>query len=255
MKPFPTKRINYALGDCIKFCNTRCSAPQGHKNHTATDVGEPFNATMAGYYGHLHCRSDGNNPNDGSAFNATAATAAIIDMFQIFGSRPGFRKPDTDALVVHLRLGDVMENKKRRKRDQEPVEFLRPDKLLKHGGSAKHNGFKMFHTIFSVHEYLDAIDTTNATKVVLVGGSHLPDMYKNSRVYATCLSRALAMAGKQVELQTDSGDADQDFYFMSHAKLFMRSTGGYSRLIATMVAMMGGQVMDWDSMIGKTTRT
>ncbi|CAB9527146.1 expressed unknown protein [Seminavis robusta] len=232
VKPFPTNRVNYALGDCIKACDDRCATPQGHPDHTATNVGEDYSATMAGHYGHYMCPTRKN-------------FTFVQDMLQLFGERDTFIKPDPDALVIHLRLGDVMEGTGKR-RTRQVDEQYRPDKMLRYGGSGKHNNFKSIHSIFSVDEYLAEIDKANATKVVLVGGSHKPDKFANSRVYAGCLSRGLALAGKQVELRTDIGDPDLDFYFMSHAKLFMRSTGGYSRYLSVMVKMLGGQVVEND---------
>lgn len=154
---------------------------------------------------------------------------AIDEIFKDFGERKGYVKPDPNATVIHLRLGDVIEK----------TIYSVEDMLIK--GTVAAHAQQNFITIRSVYEYLDLLG--NDTKVVIRGGSHFPGCYRASRVYANCLQRALAKAGKDVEMYLEESDGDKDFYFMANAKKFISSTGGFSNLIAQMVRRLGGEAM------------
>jgi hypothetical protein len=100
-----------------------------------------------------------------------------------------------------------------------------------------------YRSIKSAQEYLDSIKESDATHVIIIGGSHKPDMYKKSRLYANCLKEALKNgSGLNVSMDLDSGDAEKDFYFMSNAKKLVVSSGGFSRLIGTLVKYKGGSI-------------
>ena len=229
------ERPQYAIGDCIKMCN-KCEWDRGfyyphqqqqHRKHVYP------NWTIAGVYGGLACPET--NPRYVTEGNLTLVNQVLEQFAQQQQQQQGsdsdgrFHKPDPNAIVLHLRLGDVIEHS--------PDDVF---KMLAKGGkpwpSFGHNSIK------SVYEYLDNIEESNSTQVILIGGSHKPKKYKKSRVYAGCLERALTYAGKNVTVQIDGGDADQDFYFMSFAKKVVVSVGGFSRLIGQMVEFNGGKV-------------
>ncbi|CAB9520611.1 expressed unknown protein [Seminavis robusta] len=225
VKPFPTLRPDYALGDCIKKCN-KCNLglPGRQRKIFAPNFkrDKNFNLTIAGYYSELAC-----------PFN-TANYTIVDQVLEIFGQREGFIKPDPNDIIIHLRLGDV-------------VDYTGEDvgTLLIKGGIGNHPGAKKrrVRSVRSVYGYLDDLKNYSDAKVVIVGGSHKPHVFKKSRVYANCLQRGLAKAGRVVELQLDNGDADKDFYFMSYAKRYMLSTGGFSRFIGGMAILHGGQLI------------
>jgi len=62
-------------------------------------------------------------------------------------------------------------------------------------------------------------------------------------VYAACLERGLAKAGIPVTSRLEGGNADVDFYYMSHAQRFITSTGGFSRLMGQLVQNHGGRLL------------
>ena len=227
VKPMPVLRRQYALGDCLIFCN-KCNVglPGGrftwHPNFQRMEPGV-YNLTIAGYYNELAC------PNNTEDLN-------IVDqVLEDFHHRDGFIKPDATDIVIHLRLGDVVD------RVNKGV-----DSFLTKGAIADHPRSRIarMKSLLSVYDYLDVLDAHPDANVKIVGGTHKPIFFSKGRVYANCLQRGLAKAtGRNVELFLDGGDADKDFYYMSYAKKLMISTGGFSRMIGRMARKHGGEVL------------
>lgn len=218
-KPFHTERMNYAVGDCIKMCN-KCEWGNGHR------IPPRYlypNWTIAGSYAQLACPE--NNPRYVSGGNLTL----IDQVFHQFEHKKGFVKPDPDAIILHLRLGDMIEKS-----------FTPVSEMLIEGGTPRPSRGQK--SIKSFYEFLDNIEESNTSKVMIIGGSHVPQRYKKSRVYAGCLKKALVEAGKDVTMELDGGNADKDFYMMSHAKKIVVTMGGYSKLIGQLVEYYGGTV-------------
>jgi len=186
-----------------------------------------------------------------------------------------FSKPDPDALVVHLRLGDQIDGSTATVRE-----------MLKRGAEPKGAFWK--RGIKSAYEIVDAVRAASSSssengrgpvrKVAIVGGSHLRKPFWKSRVYAGCVKRAIeefgGSAGSAVDVDSspagtdsaasnavaaaannkpfprinvtmtlDGGDPDREFYYMSHASYFVNTVGGYSLVIAMLVQHMGGTVV------------
>lgn len=252
VKAFPTQRPQYALGDCILKCN-KCDygylVPDPKKRSRFIPVGNP---TMAHHYGKKACPNK-NGKSDDNKRRDLDLTSEIIREFETYSwFQNGTSAPHPDAIVLHFRLGDVIE-----------LQGGDAGYLLTQGGIGKHPKAqkRRIKTIRSFYEYLDTIDehyqqqrmaaaaggnTLPEKKVVIVGGSHKPHLFTNSRIYANCIQRGLAMAGYDTEMILDTPDADVDFYYMTNAKIFMTSTGGFSALIADMVKKNGGQVIGRD---------
>lgn len=224
LQPFNIQRENYTVGDCIKLC-TKCA--WGANPHS----GEVFpNWTIAGHYALLACSHPERQP---LHMPKKGGNLEVVDkVFRIFEKQvPGFVQPPKGAVVIHLRLGDVIE------RSNNTVE-----EMLTKGGNPFHHPSQK-NSIKSVYEYLSNLEQANATQVIIVGGSHYTKYYKKSRVYAGCLEKALRHSGKNVSMNLDGGDADREFFFMSHAAKVIVSTGGYSRLIGKMVKYYGGTII------------
>jgi len=217
IKPFPMAApwgLGYRLGDCIKRCNP-CN----------TDHSPP--SCLAREYGRLACPPKV-NPNYVLGGNLTA----VLELFDEKRANGGlsFTVPQVDELVIHLRLGDIIEGS-----------GATVDQMLISGANPNH--FRSFkNSIKSVYEFLSDISSTNLTKVSIVGGSHRPQTYKKSRVYAHCLKRAIEEAGYTTKMQLNANDPDHDFYYMSNAKSIIVTTGGYSRLIGQLVKKQGGTI-------------
>jgi hypothetical protein len=182
---------------------------------------------MAVQYGNLECET-GNYVPEG---NWTGNLTVVEEIFQLHKQDSLFTVPAADELVIHLRLGDVID------RAQATVEDM-----LMYGADPRHAG-SFLTAIKSVHEYLANIQESGLHKVVIRGGSHKARFYKKSRVYAGCLKEAIENAGYHVSMEVEGNNPDHDFYYMSHATKVIVSTGGYSRLIGKMVEKGGGIIV------------
>lgn len=113
-------RENYALGDCIKRC-AKCDWSGRSRKPLHT------NATMATRYGSLACDEDDPEYIPGSG---TSNLTLVERIFREFQQREPdvFVAPPPDAILLHLRLGDVIEWSRTHVKNM----------LLK-GGDPKHN--------------------------------------------------------------------------------------------------------------------
>ena len=104
----------------------------------------------------------------------------------------GFKIPDPEAIVIHLRLGDKME-------DASASVF----QMLQYSADPGHKSFHGLNAVKSVYEFLTNVVTSGATRVIIRGGSQKPDKYVKSKTYATCLEQAFVMAGYDVEMNLE----------------------------------------------------
>jgi hypothetical protein len=205
----------YQLGDCIKMCH-------------ACKPSYWSNSSFATLYSKLACHSEN---------ELHSHLPTVESIFKLHENDEGFIKPDENALVMHLRLGDVIERA-----------GATPQEMLMRGANPKHASISFMTAIKSIYEYLTDISGSGVvSRVDIVGGAHKGSCEK-SWVYATCMRDAIERAGWEVSLQVNGGTPDQDFYFMSNAKKIIVSTGGFSRLIRQLVSFHGGKV------IGRTFR-
>ncbi|CAB9522372.1 expressed unknown protein [Seminavis robusta] len=215
----------YPLGDCIKMC-ARC----GNGKNFQPDEPRP----LALNYSKIACpriykKSGTPNPRYISGGNMDVVAEVMEQMKDFVPYKTA--TPPEDAIVLHLRVGDVIEESK------DPV-FT----LLTQGGDPLHTeGYRS--SIKSVYEYLDNIEQSGSKNVIIIGGTYKPQYFFYSRVYSGCLVRALEKAGNNVTINLDGGDADADFYYLSHSKHFIASAGGYSKLVGDMVKRLGGNVI------------
>jgi hypothetical protein len=232
----------YRLGDCIKHCEACFSCYNGTIRRPdcrgGRDGAKLRNESFAKDYSTHHCPHGG--PKDRS--NLTGIEEVFqrrisLQQQQQQQHHPStlspydiLTVPDPDELVIHLRLGDVIEMSK-----------ANVTQMLLLGADPAHDGFK--NSIKSVSEILTNIQESGLSKVSLRGGSHKPELYVKSRVYAGCLKQAIQQAGYRVKMSLDHTTPDQDFYYMSHASHFVVSTGGYSRLIGQLVEHRGGTIV------------
>lgn len=154
----------------------------------------------------------------------------VRQILRLYDGEPGFDKPDPESLVVHLRLGDVIENS-----NSSSLQ------MLTHGGDPAHN--RNFRTaIKSIHELLGDAKRAGVRRIVVVGGSHLKMRTPESFDYSHCVYQAFKVAGYDTKLSLN-GHPDKDFYFMANAKIIVVSSGGYSRLVGKIVKRQGGQII------------
>ena len=206
-----------ALGDCIKLCHCYNS---------------PNNATFNQIYHNLACKNRKRVDDEG---NLTVVEQVHTIQEQIYSrlNTSYLMKPEDDALVIHLRLGDVVETS--------PATV---EQMLVHGGDPGHKKRHFPKALKSARELLDNIRQANVTKVRIVGGSHKSHFYKKSRVYSSCIYKAIQAAGyDDVTMHVEGYHPDQDFYYISHAKQLVVSAGGYSNLMGKIAVRRGGTII------------
>jgi hypothetical protein len=226
-KSYRSQWPHYQLGDCLLVCKS-CKSSMSESRVKESSI--------VGHYWKDVCHEQ--------EYSETFNLTYLTQLFEKFDEDPHpyrhpWRRPATDELVIHLRIGDVIDES-RYSGNTTVFQMLREGADTRHG---KHSFYQK--GIKSVKEYISTIRESGLQKVVLRGGSHFPKKYPKSRIYTKCLSEAIEKAGFTItSVQVDGEDnPDQDFFYMSHAKHFVQATGGYSRLIASMVKHNGGRIL------------
>lgn len=208
---------DYRLGDCVKICRG-CPVQRGHNA-----LGH--NWTIAGEYEDLAC------PPNGWMHEKRGNETLLDELIDAREGSPGFTKPDPNAVVVHLRLGDKV--------DWADSSVYT---MLQNAANPYDASFQDIHAIKSVYEFLTDISASEATQVVIRGGSQLPDLYEKSKTYAHCIKEAAEEAGYSVKMNLEEGNADRDFFYLVHARKIIVTLGGYSRFVGHAVLRRGGTV-------------
>ena len=207
-----------AIADCIKFC--RCY----HRSLSKT--------TFNKLYHQRACPLTFSFPDDKSAAG-DYNLSTIDEAHSIQSHLPNFSKPEPEALVIHLRLGDIIET------SPSSVE-----ELLMKGGDPGYPTKRFLNSIKSVHELLNDVGSVSDLKVVhIVGGTHRKEYWQKSRVYAGCIHRAMEEGGYNVTMRVEGIHPDEDFYYTSHAKQLIVSAGGFSNLMGQIAEHRGGRII------------
>lgn len=231
-EPYNVQWIDYRLGDCIRMCRA-CD--------TSVNASSFGNYSIAGQYWLNAC-----NQLKLSKWRSKNYTyvSELFDQYKLDPSpySDPWEIPADDELVIHLRIGDVMDERWFLQRQNSTAfEMLRDGADTNHGKSSPYP-----HGIKSIRDYLDLIHQQELHKVVLRGGPHKPKAYPKSKVYTRCLAEAIMEAGFTVFADVKGEHTpDQDFFYMSHAKYFVPGTGGYSKIISQMVERLGGMIIDF----------
>jgi hypothetical protein len=243
IEPFQIAWRGYTLGDCVLMC---------YKCRISIRSSPLRKESFAGQYLQQAC------PKGGIRFINNQTRVHWPTLEAILKQSPYGDRPPDNGIVLHLRLGDVIEHANASVID-----------MLWEGGNPAHHA-KYSNSIKSISEYLGNVEEavaliqrndSNITTipVILRGGAHFHVYYKSrdqrvaarkSRTYVNCLKEALEQAdgGRgpvqwNISMVVDGPTPDQDFYYCSHAKYFVVSTGGYSKLMGQMVMRLGGHVI------------
>lgn len=192
-------------------------------------------------------------------------TADIV--CRLIARRAKFKLPAPDTLVVHLRLGDVIDA---------PTQYPPNRSKEMHWPANTGDPARNWHRApeFSARSWLDGDGVANSmfggamryvrpqrffqrlrlpqnvTRAVVLGNTQFMMGGSLSRVplpapfsleYARGILEVLQSRGLNAHLNLD-GEADADFAFMASADHFVRSGGGFSTLIAHIVQRRGGRV-------------
>ena len=183
--------------------------------------------------------------------NRTSKAENVAVLADIVRQCDAPRTPDA-ALIIHLRLGDVIDN-----HDRSVDSFLSGDYQVNDEMWDSMNGRKWRGTNCTAQtctsegyvkpltyfETLLSKVPVCVRRVILVSGSHTQTKNpQKSAEYLRRLREFLEQYGFEVEVRWNK-PPDDDFVFMSNAKYFVPSGGGFSELVARVVKEFGGLVL------------
>lgn len=137
------------------------------------------------------------------------------------------KKPNKNDIVVHLRLGDVLLDYKN-------------DKFVYFKYKTKEYAI----ILENFEKTMKKID--NKKKIILVYGIHNSNGEKKkilSEIYLKKIRKILKKYNFKFSERVNY-NPDDDFYFMSQSNTFIKSGGGYSKIISQIVKLNGGVVIE-----------
>ena len=138
--------------------------------------------------------------------------------------------PKKNVLVIHLRCGDVIDQSK-----YSVNEFLESEKKYV-------NGLHYVKTRKYYEEISKKIKKYDIKKIVFVTGFHTIEDHSKSKDYMLKVMK-IFKNDYIVEAFIDR-DADTDLIYMSNSYYFVKSGGGYSRMIGNLVKLNGNILID-----------
>jgi len=197
-------------------------------------------------YAQIHCDSlvykyyKATN-NASSGFNNVNITV----LSEIVGSSEG------DNCVIHLRLGDVIDNNKLTVDDlwenDYPSEWTY-DNMNGHswGGSCTTvTPFKTCeaHGFVRPRHFFERIATLVPEHIIIISGSHMKTNHpEKSQDYIQRVKSLLEARGKRCDVHWNRAP-DEDFTAMCNARYFVASGGGFSQIAASVVEHRGNTVI------------
>lgn len=146
--------------------------------------------------------------------------------------------PDPKTIVMHLRVGDVI--------DKTSIchgsEFW-DNRINTWQASGKGSSPSWANYTITKHDFESFALPSDATQISIVYGFHTNDDHKKSMEYIQSVEDYLKKRNFRVIFETHE-TADDALRFMSHAKCFIPSGGGFSRLCSRMVTHYGGKVIN-----------
>tara|TARA_Y100000741_G_C18121993_1_gene505448 strand:+ start:23 stop:763 length:741 start_codon:yes stop_codon:yes gene_type:complete len=135
-------------------------------------------------------------------------------------------KPQKNTLIIHLRVGDVIDDSEWNSENVTTLLTYGSDYVL---------------SLNSVRKALNCARRKSINNVKLVYGFHTKGKFNKSKLYLACLYTYCKENGFKVELLTQPS-ADDALIYMSNATLFAQSGGGFSYMISRLVKRNGGKV-------------
>ncbi len=206
----------YRLGDMIRYKHAR-DTKSGYTWHK-----DNFSESIATKY--MELTKDPNNYD---------VLLSIIDS----NKYKNYKNPNNNELIIHLRVGDVIDNQPHSVND-----FLHKS----HNDTAIINskGEKLKHTyVYNLEHYNNILQKipSNIKNIILVYGYHIDIDHSKSEEYVNKLKQFFESKGFNITKRTN-GDADNDFIYMSNAKHFVPSGGGFSKIISKLVKLKNNNV-------------
>jgi len=143
-----------------------------------------------------------------------------------------FVKPNKNSIVIHLRVGDVIDNTNNSVEDflNKDIRFFHSDILTT----------KYVHNRQYYQKIISQLPN-NINNVIFVYGYHKDGDHIKSEQYVHAISEIFKLHGFNVNYRRDM-DPDEDFIYMCNSNHFVKSGGGFSNLISEMVKKNGNIV-------------
>ena len=135
--------------------------------------------------------------------------------------------PKEDELIIHLRIGDVIDH----------IFKGSVDDILEE---------KSKFTYLISYKYLEnnLKKIKNIKKIIITGGFHKKGDHSRSIEYVNKIIYFLEKKNYTVIKKLNISSPDEDFIWMCNSKNFLKSGGGFSNLINKMVQMNGGNILE-----------
>jgi hypothetical protein len=152
---------------------------------------------------------------------------------KICDNRKGILKdlPKNNELIVHVRLGDVIEKSKYTVDEHLNKELISIGQTISSGRIyIKSKSF--------FYKILNKIKNSPIDTIVFIGGDHRElASLKKSNEYLEKISNIFKNEGYKVIIKFNKNTADEDFIYLSNAKYFVPTGGGFSKIIMEIVKL------------------
>lgn len=182
---------------------------------------------------------------------ATGATGDYNVLARVVSQSHPENQPPSNAVVVQLRVGDVLGENGGQPPNCEHIAHLRlsdchfdVEKFV-NGQLNSHDQGALEYYVKPISYYQSKIATlpSNITRVTIVAGSHHnAEAYSRSSAYIDFIHAFFASRGYAVGLRLGKSP-DEDVEYISRAAFYIQGGGGFAKLLAALVGQMGGRVL------------
>ncbi len=138
--------------------------------------------------------------------------------------------PPPNMLLIHLRLGDVM--------DRTP--YMAKDFLAR---TIYYQGWNYVKPLSYYQDIINKIKDKNVKSITLIGGFHHPLKSKNTSLeYVKLLGEFFEEKGFKVTQRIDH-EPDDDFIYMCNASFFTPGGGGFSATVKEIIVLRGKDII------------
>jgi hypothetical protein len=159
-------------------------------------------------------------------------------LYEIINTRTSsISPPSPTTYVIHIRVGDVIDN-----RSNSVIELLSTRENI--WDNYLNFLFLRYTKPLSFYKNkIEMIKPLGITTIVLVAGSHIKSCYKKSTLFINCIKSYIEQeSGLTVSLKLGQ-NPDEDIMYMSKARFFTPSGGGFSLLIKKLVLLNNGTII------------
>ena len=139
-------------------------------------------------------------------------------------------KKYNNYIIIHLRTGDVIDNTK-----------YSVDNFLNENLKYVNNN-QYVYPLSYYKKILEKLKKINSKNILLISGFHHKENHSKSIEYIDRIKGFFEDNNYKVEKRINN-DPDDDFIIMCNSKYFVKSGGGFSRLISNIVEKKGGNVI------------